>query len=238
MIKACSFSGVDSIQYPSECFKTYLRVSEYFKRLLGADNVISECCPTRENYIATIADPEVKMYFCGAHGDSSGFDFGYHCPSIYYRHIEEAMANRAPIPLILMLHCHAMNETGEGTLTHAFTKGLNQDVVVIGTKHVTLDPCCPCEAFSLIFLPYFLETIINNPTKKLKEIYDEGVDLCPEWMPDHIEFVGDETLTLERILYEPELELEQENLVSIIGLLLLSTIAAYLLLKRTTQVGE
>jgi len=152
---------------------------------------------TLDDYENSVKNPSTKIYFCSAHGASDYFYFIPYTEDTCYDvgRLEQLMGGRGPMRLAFLIHCGAMDSTGEGTIEYCFRKGRSEGTCTIGLKHTT-------DSSWVVFhdwYPSFLEDIDKNKYKPIKDAYE---DACDEW-PDirgHIGFTGDPNLTLAWIL--------------------------------------
>jgi len=163
-----------------------------------------------ESYISSsdfenaIKDHKCKFYACIAHGNHKiawlGNELGTHihiCTqaitcNIY---VEDLLADRGRMRFAFLVHCGAMDYTGENTFEYAFRKGQSERTTVIGLKDTT------DESWSAFhqWYPAFLKDLDENRDKKIGDAYDDACDLYPDII-GHIDITGDRNQTLRDII--------------------------------------
>jgi len=174
-----------------------------------------------ESYISpsdfenAIKDHKCKFYACVAHGGCSGNEQVYYCSARLGNEqgtyidicdheviggwcdiiVKDLMADRGRMRFAFLVHCGAMDYTGENTFEYAFRKGQSEKTTVIGLKHTT------DESFSAFhyWYPAFLRDLDENRDKKIGDAYDDACDSYPDII-GHIDITGDRNQTLRDII--------------------------------------
>jgi len=164
-----------------------------------------------ESYISSsdfenaIKDHKCKFYACIAHGNYEGAWLGNEqgtqidiCPvSTEWCElvVESLLADRGRMRLAFLVHCGAMDITGENTFECAFRKCHCEKTTVIGLKKTTDISWSVFHSW----YPAFLKDLDENRDKKIGDAYDDACDLYPAII-GHIDITGDRDQTLRDII--------------------------------------
>ena len=75
-----------------------------------------------------LRDDNTKYWYCQGHGSASSND----CGNFYTEDVEEGLANRTAMWVAILDCCSSVKNTGPGTLSYAFRKGLMKGTVTMG----------------------------------------------------------------------------------------------------------
>ena len=112
---------------------------------IWADSITSVFNPTTNNINSNVSNPNTKFYYAIAHGGSTechakGESYNW----TYYTAGGASwdMRNRNAMPFAFLGHCRAMVNTGSGTFSYAFRKGLSgcgSNTFTVGYKNIDQD---------------------------------------------------------------------------------------------------
>jgi hypothetical protein len=142
-----------------------------------------------------ILSNNIDYYFSVAHGGHLScvlYYDGITPVRLYASDIEDWMSDRNPVKFAFLGHCDAMNYTGNGSFTKAFTKGETDGTVVIGYANLT-DYQDAINYWHLA-IPLIFEEVNNGNT--FYDAFNMTFMLYPMLEPVMV-FYGDKTLKLE-----------------------------------------
>ena len=152
--------------------------------------------PWKSSVLQHIEDPETKLFYELAHGDSSSFING--CASgggeaFSWRDVETGLSARDKVPFAFIGSCGGMCATGSSTLSHAFRKGSVDECATVGFCGMAAAACEGCFPLSVDWQDQLFGYMYHGDA--VKEAFNRALadyPVCDGCM----RFAGDENYTL------------------------------------------
>lgn len=161
----------------------------------------------RAAMLAKLSDPNTKYYFTDAHGSGTiAWDEWVankpHNEVLWaYKSqggnesIEHAMANRPPITLAVLWHCHAIGSTGSSGWVKVLTKGKTAGTCVVGFCALEFAPE-PIRSYAFAIISNFLKYLDTKRDLSFKQAFDLACKIYPDAVP-YVKFAGDASDTFK-----------------------------------------
>jgi hypothetical protein len=155
----------------------------------------------KANDILTELGNGISFYYGIAHGSYEGFDLDTDTNGTLRCVSADEIEQALPIPakFAFLASCGAMKETGYGTLSYAFRKGMMDNTVTIGYAGIGANTTEAKAAWhhSLSWQDSLFRYITEGDT--FYEAFCKANEDYPE-VKDYVRFVGDKSMSLEDIL--------------------------------------
>ncbi len=161
----------------------------------------ADAAAQRAAMLAKLADSDTKYYFADAHGSGTiAWDEWVankpHAQILWAyesqggeESIEHAMADRPPITLAVLWHCHAMGSTVTSGWVKSLTKGKKVGTCVVGFCALEFAQE-PIRSHAFAIISNFLKYLDTKRDLSFKQAFDLACEIYPAAVP-YVKFAGD-----------------------------------------------
>lgn len=176
----------------------YWRENAYNWFSKWCSSIVTIGLPTIEEISTYIQDENTTSFFEIGHSGGRPDRFQNRINSYYWAsQLKDDMINRSPMTFAFIASCEAMRDTGPGTLSYEFRKGVTNDTVTVGYIGMA-----HCYGWSVSL--EFQDRMFKNMSqyKTVKESFNEASAYYPT-ITNCVKCVGDENLS---VIYKPDLD--------------------------------
>jgi len=186
--KAFSLSGYDKPSDPDPWIQYRQNADSWFQK--WCTSTVSLSLPTPATISSYVSDLTYECFYELAHGDSYFFQADttgsyYYASNPVGNNVKSDMTSRLPMTFAFIGSCEGMTNTGPGTFSYEFRKGLMVGTVVVGYSGMAT---CPGWQFAWQWQDYMFSLIDAGNT--IKYSFDTASAQYPTIAPCVV-FVGD-----------------------------------------------